>query len=322
MVLRGPERVILDGETDARTSWSFTVGICATGNPKSIPGLIETIEDERYPAGFDLRRIVVVASDCRGPTLKTLEAAEKEDPRIDLIKEERRRGKASAINEILERSQGDFLVLANADALPARGSIPRLLRAIGRDPDLGMASATPVIQAGRGIAAQVLELMWGTHNACATDLSGTELSNHGSDELMAVRLDAVPPLPPGVVNDGAYMAGRVRQRGLRVRSLEAATVTVHVPTRPIEIIRQRRRILYGHIQVWRLVGRVPATIESLMLTSPGRGFSALVRTVSRKPRLIFSLPFAVVGEAISLVGAMLDTASKSDRHTVWERYAD
>jgi cellulose synthase/poly-beta-1,6-N-acetylglucosamine synthase-like glycosyltransferase len=301
---------------------SFSIGICATGNPPTLVELIDTIETERFPPGFSLEKVIIVASACTSSTLNHLERIQRADSKIVLIEEDRRNGKAAAINRILQERVGDYLALVNADALPSAGSISRLLRAIRRDEETGMVSGIPVIATRAGTASRILELMWGTHNTCSQDLNPTMMGNHGTDELMVVRSEALSELPSDIVNDGAYIAGRLRVSGYSVRSIEGATVMVDVPSTPVEIIKQRRRILYGHLQVWKLVGRVPVTAESLILLSPERGFSAVVRTVARRPQLILALPFAAVCEFVSFFGAVLDTSSREKKHGIWERYAD
>ncbi len=125
-----------------------------------------------------------------------------------------------------------------------------------------------------------------------------------------------------MVNDGAYIAGVAKQRGYSVRSLFSARVRVDTPTRPIDVMRQRRRILYGHIQIWRLVGEAPRTAESLILLSPGQGFRVVAKAIAKHPRLLLALPFASVSELISLLGAMRDTLSPRKKHAVWERFGD
>jgi cellulose synthase/poly-beta-1,6-N-acetylglucosamine synthase-like glycosyltransferase len=300
----------------------FCIGICATGESPTLVDLIDSIGRERFPAGFSLRKVIVVASACGRQTLRFLEKVERLDPRVLLIREDERRGKARAINLILEESVGEYLVMVNADAVPSPGAMSRLLRSIERDESIGMVSGIPKIDPGRGIAANILDLMWETANTCSQDLNPTHLSNHGTDELMVVRSDAVASIPDNVVNDGAYIAGRLRRSGFRVRSVAGAGVRVDVPSRPVEIISQRRRILYGHIQVRKLVGRAPVTAESLMVLSPHRGFGALVRTVAKHPKLLAALPFAAACEFISFAGAILDSSRGESKHAVWERYAD
>ncbi len=109
------------------------------------------------------------------------------DPRIVLIEESERRGKADAVNQVIAESVGEYLVFVNADALPERGAFSRLLRAIDHDPGAGVVSGNPITAARGGIASGMVELMWETHNECSADLEKTRLANHGTDELMVVR---------------------------------------------------------------------------------------------------------------------------------------
>jgi biofilm PGA synthesis N-glycosyltransferase PgaC len=321
MALHNPRGPVLN-ELREQEAIGFSIGVCATGEPSTLLELIDAIEEERYPPRFRLERIIVVASACGPRSLDRLRLMQGRDPRIVLVEEDERRGKANAINRIIAEAIGDFLAFVNADALPSRGSLSRLLRAIDRDESVGMVSASPVISTGKGMESRVLQLMWGTHNTCTSELNGTTLSNHGTDELMVVRLHALADLPPQVVNDGAFIGGRMHANGFRVETLESAMVRVDVPSEPAEIIRQRRRILYGHIQVWSMIGRVPLTAESLMVIAPGLGFGTVVKTVARRPKLILALPFAAVLEFISFVAALQDSSSKAKKHTVWDRYAD
>jgi cellulose synthase/poly-beta-1,6-N-acetylglucosamine synthase-like glycosyltransferase len=300
----------------------FTIGICATGVSSGVPRLMDVIDREAFPLGFSLSRIVVVASACADSTLAYLRQRKRADTRVVLIEEEERRGKAEAVNLVMAESVGEYLVFVNADALPERGAFSKLLRAIEHDWSAGVISGSPKVTSKGAVASGLVQLMWETHNECSADLEKTRLANHGTDELMVVRSGALVSLPPGLVNDGAYIAGVAKQRGYSVRSLVSARVTVEAPSRPIDVIRQRRRILYGHIQIWRLVGEAPRTAESLMLLSPDMGFRVVAKAISRHPRLLWALPLASMSELISLMGAICDTLGSGKKHAVWERFGD
>lgn len=305
---------------DARR-FEFSVGICATGEARGLPSLLASVLGEA-PAGFALRKVVVVASDCSPLTVSETRSLALREPRILLVEQGVREGKASAINEIMRVAEGDFLVFVNADAVPDPRSVSKVLRSIGRDRRLGVVSGRPVFEARRGLTSLVLDMMWTAHNINSSRLNWRGQGNHGTDELMVIRGDLVEELPEGVVNDGAYISGRVRERGYRVGFEPDATVRIDVPTRMIDLIRQRRRILYGHIQVKNLVGRAPRTVETLMFFRPSEGFRILVRTVSGRPRLLLALPAAAVGEMLALGGALLDAVTSSNSHAVWRRYGD
>jgi len=148
------------------------------------------------------------------------------------------------------------------------------------------------------------------------------LSNHGSDEMMAVRMGLLQKLPEGLVNDGAYIAGRARLRGYSIKFCSEASVQIDVPNRIVDLIRQRRRIIFGHFQVWRLTGRSPKTVESLFLLTPKFSMSLVVRNVARSPKLIKILPLALVSEGLSIILGMKDAVASTKKHGVWERYGN
>ncbi|MGA2666404.1 MAG: glycosyltransferase [Nitrososphaerales archaeon] len=320
MGLQDQERPKQRRRGDPEPGSGFTIGICATGSSPRLADLLAVIREEPLPRGFSLSRIVVVASACAPSTVECLRLAEASDPRMVLVEEGERKGKADAVNQVISQSVGEYLVFVNSDALPERGAISRLLRAMDRDPSVGVVCGNPVIADRRGLASGVIQLMWTTHNLCTEDLQRERRANHGTDELMVVRSGALASLPEGVVNDGAYLAGVASLRGYEVRSLASARVDVEAPTRPVDVIRQRRRILYGHIQVWRLVGRPPRTVESLVLLSPLRAFRLVVMAISNRPRLLLALPFATVGEAVSFLGALADSLGSGRKHAVWRRF--
>ena len=75
----------------------------------------------------------------------------------------------------------------------------------------------------------------------------------------------------------------------------------------IDLIRQRRRILFGHIQVKRLLGKAPRTVETMMFFSPSQSVKIVIRMLANKPRRILVLPVAAMGELLALAGALWDT---------------
>src|ERR1700730_9436356 len=126
-----------------------------------------------------------------------------------LIEHEKRTGKADAINEIIRENEAEFLVFVNADALIDSSAIPVLLESIEGDERAGVISGRPVFKAAGGIVSEVLNMMWTSHNLLSSDLNQSVERNHGTDELMVVRSELLAELPPSVVNDGAYIAGRI-----------------------------------------------------------------------------------------------------------------
>jgi poly-beta-1,6-N-acetyl-D-glucosamine synthase len=307
------------GQTAKSRLYTFTVGICATGQPPTLEPLLAAIFASETP-GFALKRVVLVASDCSEETLRVARTAAARDRRMRLIEHERRTGKADAINEVFRETEGDFLVYVNADALIGAGSILALLKAIEEDDGAGFISGLPVFERPAGLISDVLDVMWTSHNFLSSDPNQRQQSNHGTDELMVIRSELLPELPRGVVNDGAYIAGKISERGFRVGFQPDAVVQIDVPRRMVDLIRQRRRILFGHIQVKRLVGKAPRTVETMMLFSPLQSVTIVIRMLAEKPKRVLVLPIGALGELIALSGALWDTLVSSAAHKVWKRY--
>jgi cellulose synthase/poly-beta-1,6-N-acetylglucosamine synthase-like glycosyltransferase len=138
---------------------------------------------------------------------------------------------------------------------------------------------------------------------------------------MAARVEAMKELPEGVINDGAYLGGTARSRGYSIKHCEDAYVEIDVPTKISSLLSQRRRIIFGHLQTWRMIGKVPRTVESLLVSSPAIALKVLVNSLSRAPKLILALPVATVTEGISAGLAVFDAMRASKKHVVWKRYA-
>jgi cellulose synthase/poly-beta-1,6-N-acetylglucosamine synthase-like glycosyltransferase len=300
----------------------FSIGICAADRATNLAKLLQLIQSESYPNGMELKKIVLVASGCEPRALAHAREMARKDDRLVLVEEPARRGKSIAINQIMDLSEGQFLVLVNSDALPERGAIPKLLDTIARDHSIGMISASPIVDGRAGITSSILQLMWGVHNECLFELNQADRNNHCCDELIVGRSDALSKLPPGTINDGAFLAGNAYQAGYSIRFSEEARVKIDVPHNFYDLIRQRRRIVYGHFQIWKSVGDSPRTLESMLLSSPTLSFSILVKVLSSSPRLILTLPVALIGEVISIVLAMHDNRLPFTKYVTWDRFGN
>ncbi len=300
----------------------FSIGICAADSAANLARLLELITSESYPAGLTLRRIVLVASGCDPQALRFARELARQDQRLVLIEEPTRRGKSAAINQIVEELDGEFLVLVNSDAIPEPGAISRLLHEIARDESIGMVSASPVVGDEGGITGGVLRLIWGVHNEFLQKLDDGDLNNRCCDELLALRAKALQKLPLDTVNDGAYLAGMAHLAGYNIRFCEAAKVRIDVPRNFVDIVRQRRRIVYGHFQIWKTIGQPPRTLESMLTSHPLLCLSILIRTLAGSLRLVAALPVALVGEAASILLAISDNVSSTRKHIPWKRFGN
>lgn len=306
---------------EERAGVSFCIGICASDASENLPNLLKRIESERLENSA-IQRIIIVASGCTLGTLAGLRDIARSDHRIQLIEEPTRYGKGEAVNRIIEKQIGEFLVLVNSDAIPDAGAINTLLELIDSDVKVGVISASPFFEHSNGIVSDILELMWSLHNDSSLSLNHAGINNHASDELMVIRSHALGRLPTGVVNDGAYIAGMAFLRGFRIRFSDQAHVKIEVPRRLTDLIQQRRRILFGHFQVWKWLGQSPHTVELMLFSTPTISLRLLVKRLARTPSLLKILPVAAVSESAAFLLAVKDVLTSASHHAIWRRFSD
>src|SRR5712692_1872749 len=299
----------------------FTVGICASDSASQLPALLSFIKAENFGPYFVLERVIAVASECPEYITSKVKELASSDPRFRIVVEPERNGKARAINKIMKRSAGKYLVMLNADAFPEVGAIRQLLTMEASDARIGCVSARPVFEDGDGLLQRALWLMWSAHSPMSLQLSHAGISNHACDELLVVRKSLIKKVPANLVNDGAYIGGLMHAQGYLVKFSTSARVKIEVPTRLLDLIRQRRRIIFGHVQVWKKLGHPPRTIESMLLMKPLLSIRTLVRLLSGRPRLIIALPVVAASELISTFMASIDAVGSPEKHTVWKRTA-
>ena len=301
---------------------SISIGICAVDRAANLGSLLRVILNEPLSNASVLKNVIVVASGCDPRALTLARDMALRDERVELIVEPVRRGKSEAINQIINRFSGQFLVLVNSDALPEPGAISKLLQMIAQSDNTGIVSASPIVREKAGITGSVLRLIWELHNKCLTRLNVGNLNNRCCDELLVVRSDALRKLPSNIVNDGAFLAGNAHLAGYSIKFCEAARVKIDLPHSVVDLMRQRRRIVYGHLQIWKSVGQSPKTLESMLVNSPLLSLSVLVETLAMSPRLILGFPIALMGEAVSSLLAIYDSLTSTSKHVMWKRFGD
>jgi cellulose synthase/poly-beta-1,6-N-acetylglucosamine synthase-like glycosyltransferase len=298
----------------------FTIGIPVSSGDDHVLETLNFVLNEPRSSEHILNKVVVVASGIDEKMLEQLTTFARSNEKVKLIFEDKRYGKWEAINRLIDNSEGEYLVLLNGDALPLHGAIDRLLEKITSDDRIAVVSAFPLAYSGTSLTGSVVEIFWDAHNEALTRLNQYGGNNHSCDELMVVRLDKISKLPPGTINDGAYIAGSAYLAGYRISFCRNAFVKVRVPKKLGDLLRQRRRIIFGHMQIWNALGRAPRTMESLSVQDPKLALTILVAIMSRKPRHILVLPVALVEEAFAMFLAWIDKLTRSKRHLVWDRY--
>ena len=298
---------------------NVSIGICAYNEAARISTLLDSISIQSLPAGLAVAEIIVVASGCTDGTDQVVEERAKADPTVVLIRQPERRGKASAINLILKRFQGDILVLVNADARLRPGALAPLLQPFLEDPRVDVACGFPhPIPSLDPVLDLVERVWWRLHNRTLQTLSNLGRGNHCCDEFMAVRRGFVDSIPEDIVNDGSYFGVLASLRGTTVRSCPDAVVVVETPSHLSGLVQQRRRILSGHRQVRDVLGREPPTLEGLVRAEPRIAAKILLAEFAGNPTQT-SLFLGVAGplEVFSHVLAWTDRVRHPNFQPAW-----
>lgn len=313
--------ILRERSTSDNTVTTFTIGICAVDEADSLRRLIGVINREEIPEGMEIRDIVIVVS---GGFRSTENVALSEPSRYTkrVFVESLRKGKAEAINRIMASMEGSNLILINADAEPSSGAIGRLMEALLTS-DFSIVCATPYPasagKAGNFPVYSICRFMWALHNATMSVLGSRDHRIHLTDEMIAIGGSEIIALPEDIVNDGAYLSVRAQIAGKKITFAEDARVTVTPPASIRDFLRQRRRIIYGHMQIEKNLGILPATAEFTLLHRP---FSAAViwkEYIKKYPLESLALPAAIILELISMAAALKDIRKPHNPHRIWHR---
>ncbi len=279
-----------------------SMGIMAHNEEANIGRLLEAVVSQKLKE-VALTEIVVVASGCTDNTEAIVLEWAKRDARIRLISQEKRMGKAAAINDYLPKAQAKILVLCSADLLPEPEAIERLVAPFA-DPEVGMTSSRPVpVNDASQFMGYAAHLLWNLHHAI-------NLKNFKAGEMIAIR-KIFERIPYHTAVDEASMEPVIRGQGYQAKYVPTAIVYNKGPETVADFLRQRRRIYAGHLAVRDTLGYNVSTM------SPRKIFFTLLRNLDWHPRQ-FCWTWAVVGlEAYGRVLGLRDY-KKRRNHAVWE----
>jgi biofilm PGA synthesis N-glycosyltransferase PgaC len=292
-----------DGELGGRPGLQCSVGIMAYNEEANIADAVDSVLAQRLTSGR-LTEVIVVASGCEDQTAEIVLGIARRDPRVRLIEQERREGKASAINLFIAAAQSPVLVLVGADLVVKDGTLDAMLSHF-HDPAVGMVGGhpTPVNDEGTFLGHAV-HLQWRLHDSVAR-------VSPKLGEIVAFR-NLVPSIPVDTAVDEISIQALVTQLGYRLVYEPAAIVYNRGPASVGDFLRQRRRIYAGHLRVREQQGYSAPTMNSwrvLRALGGAHAFStppAAVRTIG-----------AVCLEAAARALGHYDVARRRSQH-VWE----
>jgi len=282
---------------------TVSIGVCAFNEERNIRACLDSIMQQS--TRFPIQEILVVSSGSNDGTDGIVRQFEGRDGRFRLLRQERREGKNSAINEFLKQAKGDILVLVNADNRLDEGSLRHLLEPF-EDEAVGVSGGHPVPVNNKDSAIGfAVHMLWEMHHRIS-------LVHPKIGELMAFRrLDKA--LPTTSQSDEDLIRIGLEKRGLRSIYVAEAVVFNKGPTTVADFWGQRTRVNIGekYLKRW-LDYQVPTWNRRLL-------FAAMLGFLGDNARHPFGLAIAIGLEALARIySSLYVTLDKGDR-AVWNQ---
>jgi cellulose synthase/poly-beta-1,6-N-acetylglucosamine synthase-like glycosyltransferase len=280
-----------------------SVGITAHNEQANIGKLLAAMITQELKT-VEISEIIVVASGCTDNTVAIIQEYAAQDARIQLIVQEKREGKTSAINQFLQRAREEICVLESGDTLPRADTIENLVKLFA-DPQVGMTGAQKVpVNVPEHIVGYMSHLRLRMEHQLCLEIPRT-------GELIAFR-KVFTHLPPDVAMDEAFVEALVIRRGLQVHYAPDAVVFNMGPETLGEFVMQRRRNYAGHLHLKRKYGYRVSSLDT------GRVLRIGFDEVWNALRLIWTLVALAGVEALARVLGMYDYYIKGNKHVVWD----
>lgn len=279
-----------------------SLGITAHNEEANIGRLLERVLTQQLDR-VSLPQIIIVASGCTDRTEEIVRHYAARDARITLLVQEKREGKASAINLFMRHATQPILVLCSADLLPEVNALEKLVLPLA-DPEVGITGCRPVpVNDPQTFMGFAVHLLWELHHQI-------NLSGFKAGEMIAYRHVFVR-IPYDTAVDEASVEPVIRGQGYKVQYAPEAIVYNKGAETVADFLRQRRRIHAGHLTVRKTLGYSVSTMKGSNI------LFLLLRQLDWRPKQ-FVWTWLVV--ALEVYGRFLgwrDYKNQRD-HTIWE----
>jgi poly-beta-1,6-N-acetyl-D-glucosamine synthase len=281
-----------------------TIGIMAYNEAANIGRLLDALLKQETEMAR-IEHIVVVASGCTDGTEEIVKGFMARDPRIRLLCQPEREGKASAVNLFMAHARAaEVIVLSSADLLPGPGTIEALISPFA-SPAIGMVGAHPIPTnpcttfLGFGI-----NLLWRLHHQVS-------LQYPKMGELIAFR-NIFRQIPRETAVDEASIEPLIVGQGLQLHYAPDAIVYNHGPENVRDFIKQRRRIYTGHLYVKDTLGYQVSTMKGTRI------LRALLRSLEPSWSSLIWAPAIVALEIFVRALGIYDYRVRKHNPFVWQ----
>ena len=243
------------GKDTSSPSLKVSVVIAVHNEEENIRDRIENLLAQDYPRG--LFEIIVVSdgsTDGTNDLMKGIcKAREALSPKIKFIVYEDRKGKAHALNEGVNRAEGEIVVFADARQQFDRFALRELVANFS-DPKVGAVSGELYLGGSdtRGVSESV-GLYWRYEKWIRKTESRIDSVVGVTGAISAVRKELYEPMPSGTILDDVFIPMIVVMKGFRVVFDEQAKAFDKQIIEPGREFRRKVRTLMGNFQLIELI---------------------------------------------------------------------
>ena len=217
-----------------------SIGIMAYNEEVNIAQTLEAVLGQSGPS-ISMNEVIVVASGCTDRTVPIVSEMALREQRIRLCVQEKREGKASAINLFLKQATSPVVVLIGADVIPEAEAIEQLCAPF-KDPSIGMVGGRPVpINDPNTFMGHAVHLLWRLHDQLAR-------IRPKLGEVIAFR-NVISGIPTDSAVDEISIQALISQLGYKLIYSPQCVVYNKGPVTIRDFLKQRRRIYAGHLKV-------------------------------------------------------------------------
>lgn len=217
-----------------------SVGIMAHNEEANIGRTIRAVLEQQGPS-VHIKEVIVVASGCTDRTVPTVAEIARQEPRVRLCIQEKREGKASAINLFLKEANSPLVVLIGADVIPEVSALEYLCAPF-KDAKIGMVGGRPIpVNDPATFMGHAVHLLWRLHDHLAR-------AQPKLGEVIAFR-NVITGIPTDSPVDEISIQALISQLGYQLIYEPACIVYNKGPLTIRDFLKQRRRIYAGHLRV-------------------------------------------------------------------------
>src|SRR6266852_9996929 len=282
-----------------------SIGIMAYNEEANIARTLESVLAQSG-LSISINEVIVVASGCTDRTVSIVSEMAQQEGRIRLFVQERREGKASAINLFLKQATGPVVVLIGADVIPETSAMEYLCAPF-KDPTIGMVGGRPVpVNDPSTFMGHAVHLLWRLHD-------GVARIHPKLGEVIAFR-NVISGIPTDSAVDEISIQALISQLGFQLIYRPDCVVYNKGPVTVRDFLKQRRRIYAGHLKVLKQQNYEAATMK---VTPIARQLIACRHFALSTPRQVLWTLGAITLEGYARVQGYFDYRRNREHH-IWQ----